>query len=204
MQTNYRKAAVASPYQHKPFTAPTGFDTQEGSPIAESVRLASCAYMLDVKVREDVETRNLFSHIPGVVAFVATLSRNGQPIAVGRSQSVISASNKWVTRTIRMAANGAVIDAVMKAAKCMEALGQDEALERHNATAAEPRPEPSDRYVRASVRRGVDDVATEKQRVFLSRLYAAKIHDSGERQQRINQLGTLTRQEASEQIQAFQ
>jgi len=200
----YKKGAVKSPYQSKPFYA-QGVDTQEeGTPIREAIQKNSRDLVFQAKIREDVETVKALQ-VPGLIAFICHLYKDGKVIAIGRGSAVLGSGNRYAHKVLSSAANGSVVDAVCRGSRYLEALSQDTALEeKFPATSTIPRKEKEPEYVRAISRSAEnEDAATDKQKAFLSRLYSIKL-DSSERELRLSQLGELTRREASEQIQAFQ
>ena len=198
----YKKGAVKSPYQSKPFYAQS-FDVNE-SPIKEEVQKVTGTHTFSAVIRADEETSRTLK-IPGLVAFVCVLSsKTGDVLSIGRGQAVISGQNKFVHRTIKMASVSALIDAVTRARYFESVVADDAVLERHNATAAEPRPEPSERYVRAQARaEGDGDVASDKQRSYLQALVTSKVADEDERERWLQQIPSMSRGDASEAIARF-
>ena len=196
----YKKGAVKSPYQSKPFYAQS-FDVNE-SPIKEEVQKVTGTHTFSAVIRADEETSRTLK-IPGLVAFVCVLSsKTGDVLSIGRGQAVISGQNKFVHRTIKMASVSALIDAVTRARYFESVVADDAVLERHNATAAEPRPEPSERYVRAQAR-AEGDVASDKQRSYLQALVTSKVADEDERERWLQQIPSMSRGDASEAIARF-
>jgi len=159
--------------------------SNENHPAKEEIKkLCSSSYMINVSFEEDIETIKLFPHVLGLVAILCKFSINGQLIAYGRSCSVFSKFNKYITRTISGTLNGAFLSASNNAVKMLEAF----------RTCAN---EETDKPIIYEE----EDLATDKQKGYLASLIEEKIPFK-ERPKWIQELSNnlLTRMEASDKI----
>jgi hypothetical protein len=157
----------------------------ENHPVKEEVkRLCSNSYTIKVTFEEDRETNKLFAHIPGLITILCKFSLDGQVIAIGRSYSIFSRLNKYITRTVSNTLNGAFLSASNHAVKVLEA---------YRAGGSEEVDKP--------VIYEEEDLATDKQKGYLASLIEERIPFK-ERPKWIQELSNnlLTRIEASEKI----
>lgn len=159
--------------------------SDDNHPVKEEVRrLCSNSYILKVTFEEDKETNKVFAHIPGLITILCKFYLDGQVIAIGRSYSVFSRLNKYITRTVSNTMNGAFLSASGHAVKVLEAY-------RAGSTEEVDKP----------VIYEEEDLATDKQKGYLASLIEERIPFK-ERPKWIQELSNnlLTRMEASEKI----
>lgn len=204
MNTSYKK--VLSPLQPKP--TKNVIDVRDKRhPIHDEIqKLCSGTYDLKVSFEEDTQTLNHFPHIPGLIAILCKMSKNGQPISFGRSCCVFSRFNRYVERTISTAINGSFLSAANNATKVFEALriSGEEGLEEIDQPETKI-PNEVDLEGRDKIAfYGEDDMpkfASQKQKNFLQKLIDEKCNESS-KEEYLNQLNSpyLSRFDASELI----
>ena len=189
----YKPRPILSPIQPLAKPTPNTIDVRnQNHPIHEEIRkLCDNSFNISVSFEEDVDTLHHFRHIPGMVAILCTLKQNDKLVALGRSCSVLSPSNRYVDRVISGAIGGSFLSAANGAMKILETLRVSETEEQITQKF-----QPID----SSLRYGEFDLITPKQKDLLQKLIA-KIPLS-ERQELQNKLnnGRMTREEASDQI----
>lgn len=186
MKTAYKP--IPSPYQAM---RKRSFNTQDNKhPVRTEIQKFLGSYQLGVEFQEDQETLTRFKHIPGVIALLCTLRKDGQVIGLGRGVAVVNRINRIVERTTSMAINGAFMSACNNATKVLDSLRLEPPIkELGQAYSAKEEP--------------ASDLATDKQKNYLRELILLNVEDSREQEQRIMQLDELTRSEASTLIQAY-
>lgn len=170
-----------SPYQVRP---PKPYDTRyKAHPVKEELRKHYGTYNLTATFEEDTEALGQFKHISEYLPVICTLRKDGKVVAIGRGASILSPLNKSLQRAVYGAINGSWLSAANNACKVFDLLR----MEIGSGLPAVQTPEP----------------ATEKQKSYLRELILLNCEDDTERQQLIEQLDTLTKEEASQQIQAL-
>lgn len=163
-------------------------DTQDAeNPIRQMLeKLCQSRYSLSATFSPDTITMSSLK-TPGLVAVKCDLSLDGRPIGIGHGSTVVSRLNKGLDRALYSCLNGSLMSAVNSACKTLDVIR----LEGAQPALGEP--------YRAT--RGEEtQPATDKQKSYLRELILLNCEDDTDRQQRINQLGTLTKSEASQQI----
>ncbi|MFA6969267.1 MAG: hypothetical protein WC217_01560 [Candidatus Paceibacterota bacterium] len=190
MNTAYkpRVAAVASPYQIMKKEMLNVHSDEH--PVQKEIRRIVGTYPLTIEVTEDIQTLATLKHIPGLIAFIASVKKDGQIIGQGRGSSIISRMNKFIERTVRMSFNGAIIAAVMHATKALDVL-------------ADPLGDMSIEPVDARQESYAPEGITDKQKSYLFELIRTKVTDEEQRRSWEAQLDELTKDEASQAIQSF-
>lgn len=190
MNTAYRPRAVpvASPYQMIKRDMQNVHSDEH--PVQKEIRRIVGSYPLTIEVSEDMQTLATLKHIPGLIAFIASVKKDGQIIGQGRGSSIISRMNKFIERTVRMSFNGAIIAAVMHATKALDVLADP--LGDMNIEPMEARQES---YTPEGI--------TDKQKSYLFELIRTKVTDEEQRRNWEAQLDELTKDEASQAIQSF-
>lgn len=151
-------------------------------PVREEVRNCIGTYNLQAVIEEDMQTLALMRHLPGLVAFVCTLKKDGQVIAQGYGSSVLSGTNRYITRAINSAFNSSLADSVIRATKVLDTLRGDVVRNEDNGP-AEP--------------------ITDRQKSYLQELIKMNVEDQDEREQLLSNLDSYTKEEASATIQTF-
>ena len=125
---------------------------------------------------------------PGLVAVKCELSLDGRPIGLGHGSTAISRLNKGIDRALYSCLNGALMSAINSACKSLDIIRLEGSQEQLGEAYKAVRGEES-------------QPATDKQKSYLRELILLNAEDDTDRQQRINQISELTKEEASQQIQ---
>ena len=149
------------------------------------------SYTLEVAFEEDSQTLTTFEHVPGMVAVLCTLRKEGKVVGQGRGSSVASRMNRGIERTAYTAINGALLSAVNNATKILDTLRLDEADEDRDAQKVGL----AEAY-RARHNVG-GDRATEKQKSYARQLLSLNVEDESDREQIASTLDEMTRVEIS-------
>ncbi len=164
-------------------SAPTAYTVRKkGSqdPVRELVQKCAGTYNLVAVVEEDVQTLTAMKHVEGLVAFMCTLLKDGRMIAQGRGSAVYNP--RFISRAVNTAFNSAISDSVIRATKVLDTLRTGDLVSQGNETS---------------------ELATEKQREYLSQLISINVSDDDEKERWASQLHELTKQEASKLIEQF-
>ncbi len=174
METTYRNRP--SPYQAMKRQTYNVQSTEH--PARREIKKLVGSYNIQAIVEEDTQTLATFKHVPGLVAFLCTLVKDGDVIGQGRGTAAFSHSNKFISRTIKTAFNGSLIDAMIRSTRVLDTFDE----------ANEPR-----------------EVApiTDKQKSYLSELVSKHVTGEFELEQWASQLESMSRNEASAAIEAF-
>ncbi len=129
---------------------------------------------------EDREANDAFMNA-SIIAYKCTLSHEGKIIGIGRGLNCLSGDNRWLSKSVRWALSGSLIDAVTRATKLPALSGDQIPSFGTNDMASE-------------------FMATEKQKSYLTELIT-NIADDEDRDSIINELGTMSKERASELIQ---
>ncbi|MES2953015.1 MAG: hypothetical protein V4674_00445 [Patescibacteria group bacterium] len=159
----------------------------KGHPVREEIGRMVGSYQLVVTVEEDLSTIDTLSHIPGLVAFIATIRRgspDGVIISQGRGSVVINRLNRMIERAVSACFNASVSDAV-KTMKSLNGLLDPRFAE-----------------VPLGAERGPEG-ATDRQKRYLRELIQTHIADQRERDRLCMEMEVFTKQEASAAIQSF-
>lgn len=203
MNTAYQP--VVSPYQKIRAQA---LDVRAPKhPVMDEINKCVGQYGLEISVEEDRQTLAMFKHVPGLIAFIATIQSNGRIVGQGRGSASLSSTNRFIERAVHCAFNSAIVDAIVRSTKVLDVLLpassvlQDMEMPESNMSyAVEPFPAqerfPAKMYAPIGV--------TEKQKVFLRRLASMNILDKGKREEFIAGIDAMTKSEASEMIQKMQ
>lgn len=127
---------------------------------------------------------------PGLVAVRCELSMDGKPIGIGHGSTAITRLNKGLDRALYSCLNGSLMSAVNSACKTLDVI-------RLEST----QPPLGEAY--RAARGEENQPATDKQKSYLRELILLNCEDDTERQERINAIPSLTKEEASQQIQAL-
>lgn len=185
MNINYKRSVV-SPLQR---TSPP--EVRREHPVHQVMKQFTGTYQLLAHVEQDEQTMHLLRHMPGVVAYLATITRDGKVIGQGRGSAVFTRVNRYIERTVRSAFNSALISAMMHTTKSLDALGAPQVAEADRKAL--------DAYKENEVPEGI----TERQRGYLSELVNSNVLNERERDNWMSQLQDMTKEEASAAIQSF-
>jgi len=167
----------------------------EKHPVHREVVKNTGTMNLAVEVKEDTQTISDLKHIEGVIAFVVFLKIGNELIGVGRSVSVVGKMNKYFEKTILYTKNAAIIDAVVKSVKILDARNLDLPGQLNSGIML-------DKEYRVKKVENSDSI-TEKQKKYLMQLIHQNCTDKKESESLVNQLDDMSSFEASEQIKSF-
>lgn len=186
-QTTYRSRL--SPYQPKSqhpieLMRAKVYDVQDKeNPIRAEIEKCLGTHTIKAVIEEDRQTLNIMG-VDGLVSFICTLFKDGRTLSQGRGSALIGPTNRFFQRSIACAFNSSIADATIRASKVLDLVrDRTEDEEAYEDSFSEP--------------------ATEKQREYLRQLIQIKVTDGDERRRWEAQLGAITKDAASEAIQAF-
>ena len=178
MTTTYRRRENEYPSPYQAMRKETYNVQSSEHPARREVQKLVGEYTLHAIIEEDTQTLATFKHVPGMVAFLCTLTRDGDVIGQGRGTAAFSKTNKFIGRTVKMAFNGALIDAMIRSTRVLDTL--DESTEPHEITPI-----------------------TDKQRSYLQTLITQRVTGEFELERWSARLGTMSRDEASAAIEGL-
>lgn len=191
MKTAY-KYPIRSPFQA---TNRNSFNVQDKKhPVRTEIQKFIGSYQIGVEFQEDQETLLKFRHIPGIIAVLCTLRKDGQVIGLGRGVAVVNRVNRIVERTVSMAINGSFMSAANNATKVLDTL-------RLDMPAQAPSQGIGEAYKAGDGESS--DTATLRQVEYLKTLISTNIEDDSERERFLANIDQLTKGEASEMIQKY-
>jgi hypothetical protein len=185
MTTIYKKPA-ASPYHAMKRSTYAVQETEH--PVRREIAKLLGNYAIIATVEEDLQTMATFKHVPGLVAFLCTISKDGEVIGQGRGTATFNPNAKGVSRTVKLAFNGSLIDAMIRSTRVLDTFTDDMGSGGSFGTAYEPRE---------------IEAITDRQKSYLRQLIASRIADEAERDQMMSELETMTKDDASAVIQNF-
>jgi hypothetical protein len=173
-----------------------------------------CAiYNLTASFEKDRDAMDAFSDVKGFIAFVCTLSRNGQVVGQGRGGDTLARNQNDVNKTLKMAQKRAYTDAAIRTTGLSDIFTQDmedmtEAVVNIPSQENEPSSDfnfnkifSSPSYVVPERAKEDNNAVTLKQKNLLMSLIERKITDDDERQGMLDQIESLDKTTASEMIQ---
>lgn len=169
-------------------------------PVRRDIKTFCETYALEAQFEEDTQTlQALGTAIPGLIAIICTLKKDGQVVAFGRSCAVFSSYNKYISRTINTALNGSFLSAANNACKVFEALRTYEAegqtIQKFQKFEASHKPTQHEES---------GELATDKQVSLLESLVAERISSPAEREKWQKEIDAgMSRLDASEKISSF-
>ncbi len=157
------------------------YDVQDKeNPIRTEIEKCLGTHTIKAVVEEDMQTLNTMG-VDGLVSLLCTVKKDGRVLSQGRGSALIGPTNRFFQRSVACAFNSSIVDAAIRASKVLD-LVRDKtgAEETYEDTLSEP--------------------ATEKQREYLRQLIQTKVTDADERRRWEAQLGSITKDAASEAI----
>lgn len=181
--TYYRKpSSVVSPYQ---IMKKQAADVQDGEhPARKEIQRVLGKYQLTAEVTEDKQTLDTLGHIPGLIAFICNIKRDGELIGTGRGSAVLNQMNKFIARTVHFAFNSSVLNAVAQSTKAIDSMATPLGIE-----------ETEESVLREKI--------SDKQRSFLTTLVRKNVHDESTLTWWANQMNEMDSRQASEAIKSF-
>jgi len=163
-------------------------------PVYQEVQKNIGSFNFTAEIRQDTSTLNRFKHIPGLVAFIAILKRNGSTVGEGRGTAVINQKNPYIEKIIRYASNSALIDSFVKSVKALGTL-QVETTSQQGVAIPIEELYPKDEQT--------TEMISGPQKKYLLELVHQNIRDEEKRCQWESNLEDFTKAEASKAIQDF-
>jgi len=163
-------------------------------PVFQEVKKNIGSFNFTAEIRQDTSTLNRFKHIPGLVAFIAILKRNGSTVGEGRGTAVINRANPYIEKIIRYASNSALIDSFVKSVKALGTL-QVETTSQQGAAIPIEDLYPDDKQT--------TEMISDRQKTYLEQILNTRDMDEDERKNYLSSLRDFTKTEASEAIQKF-
>lgn len=178
---------MVSPYQiMKKQMSDTNRDEH---PARKEIERVVGVYQLTAEVKEDENTLADLAHVPGIIAFICNVKRDGELIGTGRGSAVLNGTNKFIARTVHFAFNSSVLNAVAQSTKAIDSMANTNV---------------NDIGVEETVQ---DDVIRErisdKQRSFLTTLVRKNVHDESTLTWWMNSIGEMDSRQASDAIKSF-
>ena len=112
---------------------------------------------------------------------------DGRPLGIGHGSTAVSRLNKGLDRALYSCLNGSLMSAINSACKSLDVIRLEGTQEQLGEAYRAPQGEENQQI-------------TDKQQAYLRELILATCEDDTDRQERINALSELTKEEASAQI----
>lgn len=182
MNTSYKKN-IPSPFQFR--NRP--YNIENNMAVRDEIKKNICTLNLTAEFTEDVQTLQAFKHIPGVIAFLCVLKKDGQVIGFGRGMSVVTQANRYLNRVVNFSQNAALIDSVVRATKMLDALHLNNNQQSTDVVSR-------DTYETKEVEGFIP--ITDRQMKFLSKL----LQSNAASEKELSQVEFLSKNEAREKI----
>ena len=210
MNPTYTRS-VPSPISSFRTLSNKAFDIQDARhPVRDEISRSIGEYNFTAVFEEDIQTIALFKHVPGLIAFICTLKRGTEVVGQGRGTAVLSKVNRYVDRTVRIAFNAALIDAVVRSTKALDVLNVDITDNKGPAIVAGDQRHVKDGYTGLELPESFSEKPvsksqgiTAKQRDFLRKLVTANVKNELERDRWESEIDNLTSAQASQAIKQF-
>jgi hypothetical protein len=187
--TYYRKppVSVVSPYQiMKKQMSDTNSDEH---PARKEIQRVVGTYQLTAEVKEDANTLSDLAHVPGIIAFICNVKRDGELIGTGRGSAVLNGMSKFIARTVHFAFNSSVLNAVAQSTKAIDSMANPNVNELGIEETGQD-----------SV---MSEGITDKQRSYLTTLVRKNVNDPDTVVWWMNQLNEMDSRQASDAIKSF-
>lgn len=162
---------------HYPFAEKT--PTPEVHPIKAEIAKHLGNFTFTASFEEDREANEAFRN-DAVIAYRCILKHNDKVIGIGRGLNVLSGENRYLSKSVRWALSGSLIDAVTRATK-LPALSGEAIPDFGTSNIAS------------------EFMATEKQKSYLKELIMSLPDEDG-RDELLNNLDSMTKEDASDLI----
>lgn len=191
MNTIY-KTNITSPYQRLNSEA---LNTQsEGHPVKQEILKSIGTFHITANVEEDKQTLNTFDKVPGLIAFMCTLKKDNVIIGIGRGTAMISRVNKYIERTVRVAFNASLIDAMVRSTKMLDTLYLGTTnIQQESVARVDNSFDAIESFIKIS----------DKQKKYLLELIKTNVPDISKRNQWKENIEGFSKDEASEAIKSF-
>ena len=171
--TTYARPRLQGYYQTQE-TKPTAH------PIKQEIQKHIGTFSFTAKFEEDTEANEAFKS-DAVVAYRCELRHNNKVIGIGRGLNVLSQENRYLSKSVKWALSGSLIDAVTRATKLPDLNGVTDAFGPVSDITSE-------------------FMATPKQKSYLQELIMG-LPEEEEREQLLSNLDSMSKEDASELIQ---
>jgi hypothetical protein len=148
-------------------------------PIKQEIQKHIGTFSFTAKFEEDREANEAFKS-DAVVAYRCELRHNNKVIGIGRGLNVLSQENRYLSKSVKWALSGSLIDAVTRATKLPDLNGVTDSFGPATDIASE-------------------FMATDKQKSYLKELIMSLPEEDG-REELLNNLDSMTKEDASELI----
>lgn len=193
--TTYYKPRISSGAQRWSKPSKPAFDVSDDRhPVQQEIDKCLGQYSLTATFTKDNDTLQRFKHVPGIIAFNCELRKGSEVIGYGHGTSVISKMSRYVEKSVHMALNSSLIEAVVKATKILDVL-----VPSANPQSAGVSVPVSAIYDTKEVQ-GFEP-ATDKQKGYLMELISGLPMEEQNRWQ--GQLASFSKSDASEAIQSL-
>jgi len=191
MNTIY-KTNITSPFQRLNNEA---LNTQSsGHPVHEEILKSIGTFHITAVIEEDKQTLSTFSKVPGLIAFICTLKKDNVIIGIGRGTAMISRVNKYIERTVRVAFNASLIDAMVRSTKMLDALYLGTTnIQQESVTRVDNSFDAIESFIKIS----------DKQKKYLLELIKTNVPDISKRNQWKENIEGFSKDEASNAIKSF-
>src|SRR3989344_9570955 len=184
--------SIISPFQNMRKKSSDAFNVQDSrSPIRKELLKAIGSHSFRCEISEDTQALALFKK-PGLIAFVATISRgnSGEVLGQGRGVAIIDSSNRYFVKAIQAAASAALVDSMVKSTKLFNLLNTVA------TTTDKAVPETAIGEAYRAKENDVFEPASEAQCQYLQQLIQVNVEDDSERDRIISGIGEMSRSEA--------
>ncbi len=151
-------------------------------PIKAEIQKHIGNFTFTATFEEDRETIEAFKN-EGLIAYRCVLSHEGKIIGIGRGLNVLSAENRYLSKSVRWAFSGALISAVTNAVKFPDLSGA-----------------PTSDFGAGNSDIASSFMATDKQKAYIRELVASSVPED-EQEEWLQQVETMSKEDASEAIQ---
>lgn len=175
---------------------------------AGAEKLASI-YQLVATFEKDKETIDSFQSLPGLVAYICTLTRSSVVVGQGRGAAILKDHGNNANKVIKMAQKSAFIDATIRATGLSDIFTQDlESMTPKEITPIvagefEEIPDDDQNYFPKDHKQAEGEDITPKQKDLLESLIIQRISNKDERERWLSEIQTCSKFDASEFISSF-
>ena len=191
-KTNY-KSNYKTPLAQKMQNKASDFQNPK-NPVYQEIAKNVGTFDFTATIQQDTQTLERFKNIPGLVAFLCLLKRDGQTVGEGRGAAVLNQANRFIERTIRYAFNASLIDAVVRSVKSLDTL---------HIVQTQPKDMSAPIEELYQEKEQADEQITDKQRSYLTELVHLNVGNEEDRRKWESSLNDFSKAEASDAIAKF-